>query len=749
MDSTDPPRTGPPEAHHDPAPAATPVEAEPESTPPEAGEPEGGGSPSTGMSPLEALAAGLLVPALVSAVILLLIGPRLLFLDTTPTGFDLGGHVYPLYQAVERIPGRGLPGWSDGWFGGFPLYYFYFPFPAVLVWVVGLVAPFTVAVKLVSVSGVVTLPFAAYFLARSIGFSRFVSSACVLGSGAFVFMQSYFYLGGNLSSTLAGEFSYGIAFTLSLVYLGIVARTARGGPNLGVFGALVLAATALSHVLPTAVVVVASLPLLTIRRSQRPVFVSWVLGFLLSGFWAVPFLLRSGLLPHVPWVHVHTVADMLPKEIWLLLPFAVGGAVLTLGKRWAAVPLLVPPILGVAFYWFAGGAVHPGRLLPYWFFAVHFLAAAFTGGALLTYARKRAPAALAGGLLGVAAFAVTSGVRQYGDLHTWAAWNYSGYEAKPGWPALSAMVDAFEQLPPGRVHWEDNRVIASYGSLNALTLLPYWSPSHPTVGGLWLESSLTAPAWLWTRRETSFEEVSRSDPTIPPSVGLDMETGVVHMRLLGARYYVAFSDQAVSAARSSPDLTVVASTDAFTIFELPSTALVEVNGTPPLVSDVGDFQAAARTWFSRPAGFGRWLVADGPGAWPRSSVDGSVEATQRPFGWTGDPDPVSDLAISDRDITFTTAAVGVPHLIKASWFPNWRAEGALGPYLAAPSWMVVIPNRESVHLRFRHGWAEWLGAFLSVVGVLGLVSGLLHVGVMWAFLSGEGSRGAAPGSEGG
>lgn len=721
MESTDAPEAAPPDPHGSPA--------------------AGSVAPRPRRAPGRALVAGVGLPSLVALAILGVLGPGLLLLETTPTGFDLGGHVYPLSVAVDRIPERGLPGWSGGWFGGFPLYYFYFPFPALLVWLVGLVAPFEVAVKLVSVSGVLALPFATYFLARGVGFSRFVSGACVLGSGAFAFMQSYFYLGANLSSTLAGEFSYGIAFTLSLVYLGLVARSARGSPQLGVFAALVLAATALSHVLPTLVAVLASLPLLTIRRSQRPVFLSWILGFLLAGFWALPFLVRSGLMPHVAWTHVRTTADVLPSEVWPLVPLAVVGGILTLGKRWAAVPLLVPPLLGLAFYWAAGGAVHPGRLLPYWFFALHLLAAVFTGGALLAWSRKRRPTALAGGLLGLAAFALVIGVREYRDLRTWAAWNYSGYETKPGWPAYSAMIEAFRQLPPGRVHWEDAQVVASYGSLNALTLLPYWSPEHPTVGGLWVEASLTSPAWLRTRRETSVREVSRSDPAIPADLGFDLATGIPHMQVLGARYYVAFSERAVSEAREAPELTEVATSEGFAIFEIPSTRLVEVSPHAPVVQEAGSFQAAARAWFAEPEGFGRWLVADGPAGWPRAGeAPAAASVPDLPAGSTGDAGPVSDVVLGDREITFTTSALGIPHLIKAAWFPNWRAEGALGPYLAAPSFMVVVPNRETVRLRFRRGWVEWLGTALSVLGLVGFVSGLLHVGVTWAFLSGPSAQ---------
>ncbi len=68
--------------------------------------------------------------------------------------------------------------------------------------------------------------------------------------------------------------------------------------------------------------------------------------------------------------------------------------------------------------------------------------------------------------------------------------------------------------------------------------------------------------------------------------------------------------------------------------------------------------------------------------------------------------------------------MGVPHLVKVSYFPNWTAVGADGPYRAAPSLMVVVPNQEEVTLEFRSTWAEQLGVGLTVAGAVALVASL-------------------------
>jgi predicted branched-subunit amino acid permease len=78
-------------------------------------------------------------------------------------------------------------------------------------------------------------------------------------------MESFTIFGGNTLSTLAGEFSFSWSFALSIVYLGLVIRNVREGRRFSVSAGVVLALTALCHIITTMVVVVASLPLLCRR----------------------------------------------------------------------------------------------------------------------------------------------------------------------------------------------------------------------------------------------------------------------------------------------------------------------------------------------------------------------------------------------------------------------------------------------------------------------------------------------------
>ena len=71
---------------------------------------------------------------------------------------------------------------------------------------------------------------------------------------------------------------------------------------------------------------------------------------------------------------------------------------------------------------------------------------------------------------------------------------------------------------------------------------------------------------------------------------------------------------------------------------------------------------------------------------------------------------------TDR-ISFDVDRPGTPVLVKASYFPNWHAKGADGPYRVAPNLMVVVPNERHVDLRYGREPVEWIGYALTALGI--------------------------------
>ncbi|MDX1448224.1 MAG: hypothetical protein R3246_04090 [Acidimicrobiia bacterium] len=729
-----------------------------------------------------------------SLIILGVLQPQLLLEANTPSGGDMGAHVYgPAYLRDVLLPNGRLMGWSQDWFAGFPVFYFYFPLPSLAIVLLDLFLPYGTAFKLVTVMGLVGLPPAVAFMTRSFGFSRAIAAVTAAGAVVFVFLESYSIYGGNVASSLAGEFSYSWSFTLGMVYLGYLMRVVDGERTAIPRAAVFFALTALSHVLTTLVLVLASLPLLLRKRLDRPAAITvWSWAFALAGFWALPLLMRISQSSDMAWTPLSRWEEVFPIELWLLIPVAVCGAVWAIRRTHRVVPLITAALVPVVYYplplvlpdllpeLFGDGRfkLWNGRLLPYWYFGIVFFAALGLAAGVL-HASRRLPdrlsawwlrafiivgtgvgiwvvvdsdlpayawiavAVTGGAALVASAFATfpvssralltgfAGAVLALGALagvsfiDGWARWNYSGYEGKDVYPEYAALMETVDALPPGRILWEANSGMNSYGTPMALMLFPYWTEgSHGSMEGLYFESSLTTPFHFITAGEMS-SKPSNPIPGLPYS-NFDFERGIAHLRHFAVDYYVTYTEEAREKADEDPDLERLAVSEPFAVYRVPDSPLVEAARFQPAVYDPSlafegsgpDYEEVILDWFSEPDLLDRWLALEGPEEWPRvgPTIGSALELSPPLPGGN-----VSDIVVDDHSVSFKTDAVGVPHLVKVSYFPNWVAEGAEGPWHAAPSLMVVVPTQEQVTLEFRNQSAEWVGWILTILGLGALV----------------------------
>jgi uncharacterized membrane protein len=285
--------------------------------------------------------------------ILLHLQPGLIAAKTTPAGGDMGAHVWgPDYLREHVLPKGRITGWTPDWYAGFPAYHFYFPLPNLLIVLLDVVLPYGVAFKVITVSGLVTLPVAAYGLGRLTRLPFPIPALLGLATVPFVFDRFHTIWGGNAAATLAGEFAFSVALSIALVFIGVVYRALETGKGRGLAAAL-LAATALSHLLPAAFAVLAAVVLLVLRRPDR---VRWrmvitigLVGLCISAFWFVPFIVRhaQGLSNDMGWERTQEYAkNLLPwlrtddgapagatRHLKLTIPLALVGVGLGIARR--------------------------------------------------------------------------------------------------------------------------------------------------------------------------------------------------------------------------------------------------------------------------------------------------------------------------------------------------------------------------------------------------------------------------------
>ena len=656
----------------------------------------------------------------------------------TPTGGDMGAHVYlPQYLKDELLPSLRIFGWSNDWYAGFPALYFYFPLPALVTVLLDLMLPYGVAFKLVAVAGLVAFPSGVYYFVRQMNFGRSVAAIATVTGSMYVFMESFSIFGGNIKSTLAGEFSFSWSFTLSLFYLGLVIRDTRERRGFSPAAAIVLALTALSHVVTTIVVVVASLPLLRRRSGARALGRSWILGFALAAVWALPFGFRffQELTTDMGWYPVTglvgegiapgTVATPLPNEFIPIFALAVIGLAWTIARRDDVSVLITMTVVPVFLYWlfqldeFEFTLVYNARLLPYWYLG-GFIFAGIAMGLGVTRAARWLPVrsqnlAIGSGLALVLVVLMTSFAVH--DVPGWVRWNFTGYEGKPNYAEYEALMSEVDALPPGRIMWEANNDMNQYGTPMALMLFPYWSEGHPSMEGLYFESSITTPFHFLNAAEVSERP---SNPVRGLDYQrLDFERAIPHLQLYNVEYYVAYTESGRRAAEDA-GLELLAEPSPWTVFAVPENQLVDVASVEPVVWDGdGPFLDVALDYYGDVDNLEYFVVAEGPEEWRRVEVLG--ERTIRARSTGGRPGTVSDIVLEPDRISFSTTAVGVPHLVKVSFFPNWKATGAEGPFRAAPSLMIVVPTERDVVLEFSHTAVENLGMLLTLVSIGGVV----------------------------
>ncbi|MBA3302363.1 MAG: hypothetical protein H0U26_00655, partial [Acidimicrobiia bacterium] len=201
-----------------------------------------GAATETGPSPLDATPeepprsrlpeaiATVVVVVAGTALILSALSPSLLVTDTTPAGGDMGAHVWgPAFLRDSLLPQGRLSGWAPDWYAGFPAYHFYMVVPSLAIVGLDVALPYGIAFKLVTVAGLLALPAAAWALGRAARVPFPGPALLAVGAVGFLVDRSFTIYGGNVASTLAGEFAFSISLALALAFLALVLRGLETG----------------------------------------------------------------------------------------------------------------------------------------------------------------------------------------------------------------------------------------------------------------------------------------------------------------------------------------------------------------------------------------------------------------------------------------------------------------------------------------------------------------------------------------
>jgi len=611
--------------------------------------------------------------------------------------------------------------------------HFYFPFPFLLIALLSTIIKYEIAFKLVTILGIFLLPATTYWAFRIL---KFEFPFPIMAAGftlPFLFMESYSIYGANILSTLAGEFGYSLSFSLAILFMALLYRDIREEKFRVSTGAL-LGVIALSHLVTTVMIVLmATYYLLNGLNLKRFGILAGIfgLGFVLSAFWGMPFLAKLGYTAHMEWDQLKGLDELFPSPVRPFLVLSAIGLIGAVSKRddrmyffiWATA------IAASLFFLLPPGRLWNGRLLPsfYYFsfiwaaygiwFLRRFLAQLFYEYMLLP--KRYADYITAMAAVVVATVAIFSTTQVAAD---WIRWNYSGFEGKEHWASFDKINRYVKELPPGRVMVEHSPEIDKFGTPRAFELLPYFA-DKPTMEGTLMEASFTAPFHFVNQAELS-KQPSHAILGVryPP---LNIDDGVRHLQLYNIKYFLALSEEVKHEAGKNRDLTLlekfrVPDTDMeFALYEVDVDGYVTIPEYEPLLVKTDNWRDTALSWYTSPELLGVPLIDVGRA----KSLKGRFKEADKnitnpiktPIKESG---AISNVQLKDDELQFTTTAVGVPHWIKISYFPNWKADGADGPFLASPSLMMVIPKEKNVRIYYGSTPVDIIGAWLSIAGWL-------------------------------
>ncbi|TXT40534.1 MAG: TPR repeat protein [Comamonadaceae bacterium] len=667
-----------------------------------------------------------------AGVIASVLGIQFLLSNNLPTGGDAASHLlYVWTYSNQLLPKGNITAWMPEVFAGFPFLSYYFPLSFIFIAGLATVLPFAPAMKLGMFAAAMLLPgtiwVGSVYLLR---ISRSVSIWGVLATLAFLLHEQNSIWGGNLLSTLAGEFAYSYGMLFSVLTLFAWQKTMTTG-RYWWLAAMLEAATGFSHGFALLITGFATSAFLFERqfflRNLRLLLLGHGLAFFLLAGWLWPMLQMHALtIPNDALFEISTWQDLLPKSMQPVLAAGLLAILVALLikitpvlRGWLpnlpksihtqrhAVFMACAALLAGAGY-LAGSSIGVAniRFFPFvWLFGG--LACGWTWGILLERIASALPLISRWGahLLSTAmalAFAAWISM-QVAASPDWGLWNHSGLEAKPQWHRLSQLFPVLSgKLDSPRLTFEHDPANNDIGSTRALESLPMFLGGRPVLEGLYMESAPVGPAIYQLQ-----SEVSRY-PSSPlarfPSGSLDTDMAAKHMNFLYANEVLIRNEETYKAMSGNRLFVEIASTPPFSVFKLSNfnshlVDLVDIAKQPLKIFPLQGWMETSFQWFRSRQRFDTELPVFHDGA--LTQID-AAQANAR----------IHEFQMERHSLRWRTDAVGTAHLVRMAWHPRWQLMTKGKVYLAGPGFMLVVPDEPNVVLEYGH----------TNVGIAGMVA---------------------------
>ena len=668
----------------------------------------------------------------------------LILSPTMVAGGDTGSHNYLVYYSREIFPK--IKWWSADWYAGFPFLYFYPPLLYYLTTILSFFIDINIAFKLITLLGTLLFPLAVYFCLKKIKAPFPTPLLGAVLSLSYLFLEQFSMYGGNLPSTLAGEFSYSFAFSLFFIFWASLMDDIKERKKM-TLNAIILSLMVLSHPFPVIVSLISVFLFLIgflifnnqnvfsdkqfFKKEFLPVFwylfKCYLLAFCLTAFWSLPFLGLLSFTSKMSWTNLINYQDLFPSTLMLWEILGIGGIILAIFKKENKLLTLIFPLIGSSIFYFFldNSSIWNTRFLPFILVSLLLFAAFCLKEIFDLLSRlflrgkpfKEKKVIIATNLLTIAFSLIFLTVylpKNITYIDDWLKWNYEGFEKKPGYPQLKELGSFLESLPYGRIMWEyRNEYDQIFGTPRVLENLPIWT-KKPTFEGLLIESSLSG----------NFHFLNQAETTLTPSsaiAGLEyppfnFPKGVEHLKLFGAQYFVAYTPEVKNLANQY--LKKIKELNDFSVYEIENSEIVE-----PVKQLV--FKKKDKNWLETST---NWYLHQDlnqkivfyQNEKEKQEIISNLnnvfidkDLNNNEIMIYSEIQAPKILSVEKDKISFEAEELGIPYIVKISYFPGWQVKGGNGPYLISPSFMMIIPSQKEVTLEYHYNLYDQIGFTLS------------------------------------
>jgi hypothetical protein len=317
---------------------------------------------------------------------------------------------------------------------------------------------------------------------------------------------------------------------------------------------------------------------------------------------------------------------------------------------------------------------------------------------------------------------------------SWYRFNNKGYEKTTGYSEFAEAnrylqtvyeKEGLDPLNAPRVGYEKCDLYGRYGGDRAFESLPYFS-GRQTLEGIHYASSIASRTMAFIQTEFS-RDIKTPKPQILSKI--DPEALPIHFDLYNISQLIVMTDTMKKALSGSPTFEKEAQFGNIILYRYTAcdNRYVDVPEVRPVLYTGNNWADAFFLWFKYPDIDDVLLVPEKFVKNPAdravflNKTDNVLNVAEYRIERLDRRDLRIDTHVEDLRVRFTTNKPGIPHMVKFSYFPNWKVDGANGIYPVSPHLMLVIPRKNSITLTYEYSVWEITGLLITVIGGLFIV----------------------------